>query len=98
MQLSTLTFSERPSAPGVRHTISFHPTLGKYQHQQNQSHGTLAFGRLSDTIKAFYRDPDNPARTFAVYASGTSRLYALSQPSLRLFFPQYMPYPMRVVS
>ncbi len=49
-------------------------------------------------VHAFYRDPDNPARTLAVYASGTSRLYAFSQPSLRLFFPQYMPYPTRVVS
>jgi hypothetical protein len=49
-------------------------------------------------VEAFYRDPADPARTLAVYASESARLFTFAQPRVRLHFPTYRPYPIRVLS
>jgi hypothetical protein len=49
-------------------------------------------------VEAFYRDPGDATRTFAVYAAGSERLYDFSKPGVRLHFPMYAPYVARVMS
>lgn len=49
-------------------------------------------------VAAFYRDPADAARTLTVFASESARLFQFSQPSVRLHFSTYQPYPVRILS